>query len=391
MRRALVAIILGVGIGYPAAIVLTGPRPVPPSPTPHPTTTTTVVAETTGTATAATTTTTPSTSTTAPAVRTYLVWATGGLTGELTAGMVAEFDRVSIVQGDVVELVAPGGVVPLDGVAIDPDAHAPFDPDGSLAALRAGGVVLGETSAGLRGVAVGDRLELVTGSYRLVGVAPDTVVGAAEIVFSRDDPTRPVAVDRYALIGSDLPRVELEARVRAMYDGAAALRIRAEGESPWLRHGDAVLPQVFIKQALGEFSYTGLRGGSFVPDPAWVEANIVRTEVPILGEVACHRQVAARLDTAMSRLVEEGLSHLVDPTAFAGCYDPRFIRAAGGRSSGVSRHAWGAAVDINADDNPLGSIGTQDQRLIEVMIEAGFTWGGEWLVPDPMHFEYGGR
>jgi hypothetical protein len=34
-------------------------------------------------------------------------------------------------------------------------------------------------------------------------------------------------------------------------------------------------------------------------------------------------------------------------------------------------------------------VGTQDPRLVEVMAEWGFIWGGDWAVPDPMHFEYG--
>ena len=79
----------------------------------------------------------------------------------------------------------------------------------------------------------------------------------------------------------------------------------------------------------------------------------------------------------------------LDPAGFAGCWNPRYIRPTTGRSSGISRHAWGAAVDLNAESNPQGSAGTQDPRLVEVMLEWGFTWGGDWLVPDPMHFEYG--
>jgi hypothetical protein len=35
---------------------------------------------------------------------------------------------------------------------------------------------------------------------------------------------------------------------------------------------------------------------------------------------------------------------------------------------------------------PLGS--GQDPQLVETMARWGFTWGGFWLVPDPMHFEY---
>lgn len=91
----------------------------------------------------------------------------------------------------------------------------------------------------------------------------------------------------------------------------------------------------------------------------------------------------------MSQLQAEGLAHLVDPVGFAGCWNPRFIRSASGAPSGVSRHSWGAAVDLNARSNPLGTLGTQDPRLVEIMIDWGFTWGGDWLFPDPMHFEYG--
>ncbi|MEX1004472.1 MAG: M15 family metallopeptidase [Acidimicrobiia bacterium] len=62
-----------------------------------------------------------------------------------------------------------------------------------------------------------------------------------------------------------------------------------------------------------------------------------------------------------------------------------------GTSAGLSRHSWGAAVDINAPTNPYGSDGTQDPRLVAIMQSWGFTWGGDWLVPDPMYFEFGGE
>jgi hypothetical protein len=53
-----------------------------------------------------------------------------------------------------------------------------------------------------------------------------------------------------------------------------------------------------------------------------------------------------------------------------------------------SFHAYGAAIDINAPENPFGGIPTQDQRLVAVMEQWGFNWGGNFLVPDGMHFEY---
>jgi hypothetical protein len=236
---------------------------------------------------------------------------------------------------------------------------------------------------------LGDELIVEGVAYEVTAITPDDVVGAAEVIFDRSDPDAPVATNRYALVSTDLARNEFEDVVRGMYDGPAPLRIRSRGESPWLRHGDAVLPQVFIKSALGEFAYSNLTGSEFSQDPAFVEGSIVTAEVPILGKIQCHETVVEMLAGAMGQLADEGLAHLVDPAGFAGCWNPRYIRPTTGTSSGISRHAWGAAVDLNAASNPVGSAGTQDARLVEVMLEWGFTWGGDWLVPDPMHFEYG--
>lgn len=84
----------------------------------------------------------------------------------------------------------------------------------------------------------------------------------------------------------------------------------------------------------------------------------------------------------MEELVERNLGSLIQQSQ--GCFYPRVI--AGGR--GISRHGWGAAVDINIGSNPEGLESIQDPRLIEVMERWGFTSGHEWLIPDPGHFEY---
>lgn len=384
MRRALqlLTLVLAVGVGYALAVAF-APGVVAPSMTPQP-------GERTAEDVPTTSSTTQASTTTLPNAETYLIWSTGGLTSELVVALTTEFEDISVVRGDAVELDAgDGSVVPLDGLAIDPESHAVFDPTGSLADLRPGLVVLGETSADFRSAGVGDVLTVSGVEYAVAEIVPDSVVGAAEIVFAQSDASSPVTTDRYVLVSTDLVRNVFEDRVRAMYNGPAPLRIRTEGESPWMRHGDAVLPQIFIKKALGEFTYANRSGSEFSQDSEFVGANIVTTEIAILGEVRCHRTVAEMLDGAMGQLVEEGLAHLVDPAGFAGCWNPRYIRPTTGRSSGISRHAWGGAVDLNAPSNPVGSAGTQDPRLVAVMAAWGFTWGGDWLVPDPMHFEYG--
>ena len=59
-----------------------------------------------------------------------------------------------------------------------------------------------------------------------------------------------------------------------------------------------------------------------------------------------------------------------------------------GQTAGaLSHHAWGSAIDLNVSANPLGGPSHQDPRLVEVFRKWGFTWGGDWLTPDPMHFE----
>ena len=383
-RRALelVTLIIAVMVGYGIAVVV-APGVVAPSENPTPGARTT--AETTTTAASP-----GSTTSVVSRPETYLVWSTGGLTPELTAGLEDRFEQLSVVRGDVVEMDSGEGlVVPLDALAIDPDAHASFDPDGSLTPLLPGTVALGETSAGFRRLTLGDGLSIGGATYEIVAIVPDSVVGAAEVVFSKSDQSSPIVTDRFALVATDLDRNEFEDVVRDMYDGPAPLRIRTQDETPWLRHGDAVLPQIFIKTALGEFGYGERSGSGFTQEPEFVGDNIVEATVPILGEVTCHAEVVDMLSGAMAQLVDQGLSHLVDRAGYAGCWNPRYIRSTTGTTAGISRHAWGAAVDINAATNPVGSAGTQDPRLVEVLLDWGFTWGGDWLVPDPMHFEYG--
>jgi hypothetical protein len=181
-------------------------------------------------------------------------------------------------------------------------------------------------------------------------------------------------------------RAAVEGPLRAALPAGTSMQLRAPGETPFLRASDAVLPQVLIKEHFGEFAWQPPPPGQddFILDPAWVAANIVDAEVPILGHVRCHRALVPALTRALDDLVQQDLAGLVDPSTFQGCFVPRMTRS----GSGISRHAWGAAVDINFADNQTGVASAQDERLVAAMARAGFTWGGGWLVPDPAHFEY---
>lgn len=68
---------------------------------------------------------------------------------------------------------------------------------------------------------------------------------------------------------------------------------------------------------------------------------------------------------------------------FGGCYCYR-KRVNG---SALSVHAWAAAIDIDPIGNPYGKKGRMPEKVIEIFEDEGWEWGGNWKVPDPMHFQ----
>ncbi|HUP16999.1 MAG TPA: M15 family metallopeptidase [Acidimicrobiia bacterium] len=326
-----------------------------------------------------------------PSVSTVLVvWTSGGLPAGLATDVqsLGGVSLVSEIRSDLVWLDSDAGdgfVVPVEASAVD-DAYARIAPAEwtiTLAGLQDGEVVLGESSASLRSAVVGDVLSTGARDLDVVGVLPDQVVGAAEIVTTITTGSElGVTTPRYLLVTIDGDRTDFERSVREVLPEGMAVRIRAPGETPFLRHGDAVLPQVIVKSGFGEFSLRLDGSGSFDIHSEWIEDNLATVEVPLLGQVTCHVGMLDSLRGAMAEVERSNLGFLVE--TFDGCYNPRFI----GGTRSLSRHAWGVAVDLNYAANPTGQVTVQDPRLVSIMERWGFTWGGNWLVPDAAHFEW---
>lgn len=347
----------------------------------------------------------PSRAALVPADSVLLVWTPNRLPAGLATRMraVRGVSAATVVRGGLVSLTASfdiesgpvdrpprGMAIPLDAIAFDPATYPGFVPVSARATFRRlgpGQVLLGSTSARLRRLGPGGRLVTAEGHRLAVaGVVDDALVGAAEIALTRAGATAVgIDTDRYLLIAYRGGRAGVESAVRRLLPPGLAVRFRGPGETPFLRNGDAVLPQALIKERFGEFAYRPGRGLGIIEDPAWEAADIVTTRVPLLGRVRCHRALIPALTSAMNELRQRNLTGLVDPRAFGGCWNPRLIRSDGG---GISRHAWGAAIDLNVSVNPTGLASAQDPRLVEVMQRWGFTSGARWLVPDPSHFEY---
>lgn len=334
-----------------------------------------------------------------PSDSVLLAWAAGGLPDGLAERIAgaAGVSGATVVRGDLVELraswsaagqpvdaPADGFVIPLDAIAVDPATYPGFMPASArarFADLADGEALLGATSARLRGLGPGATLALADGSQVSVrGVVDDTLVGAAEIVLAAPA----LATERYIMVRFTGHRADVEETLRGVAPPDVPLRIRGPGETPFLRHGDAVLPQALVKERFGEFSYRRTDGRDLELASEWTERFVATEDIPLLGTVRCHRDFLPALAGAMAELAKRNLGYLIEAEGFAGCYAPRLTTS----QEAVSRHAWGIAVDLNWPDNPVGGASTQDARLVEVLQRWGLTWGGEWLVADPAHFEH---
>ena len=111
----------------------------------------------------------------------------------------------------------------------------------------------------------------------------------------------------------------------------------------------------------------------------------------LLRVIRCHRLVApslARVFAAICRLFpSEPTLRAAGLHLFGGCYAHRLIR---GSRKTLSLHAYGAAIDLDPDHNPLGrppTAAAMPSSVVALFEAEGWTWGGRFSRPDPMHFE----
>ena len=282
--------------------------------------------------------------------------------------------------------------VPIEIAAVDPSVYQGFVPPeqrASIELLARGGMLLGDGGAKLRDIEQTGTLEFGDVALDVTGVIDDGLIGAHEGVVSYETGAE-IGIDRvrYLLLalapGSSITRVESE--LRALSPQQTKMRVRAPGETPEFRHGDAVLPNVRLKELLGEFSATPSSGPDIDIDPTWVRDHIETVVMPVIGTVRCNRAIVPQMSAAFEEIIRSGLTDLIDPADVGGCFSARFLSQDPG--AGISHHAWGAAIDLNVSQNPFGKRSNMDPRIVDVFERWGFTWGGRWLVPDPMHFEF---
>lgn len=157
----------------------------------------------------------------------------------------------------------------------------------------------------------------------------------------------------------------------------------------------------------------GNPGTPGAPNHAWYAANIVNVELPWsmanamdpggapIIHTLFHKAAAPHLinalqdvwDTAQGHLAAgqstRALIHSFGGDLWCGTYNLRFVR--GYEAQGVlSPHAYGIAIDIFPEKNPMGKPlrTTFPAWYVSAWKRHGFIWGGDFVGrPDAMHFE----
>jgi hypothetical protein len=216
----------------------------------------------------------------------------------------------------------------------------------------------------------------------------------------------PDAADRLGI--SRLSRVVIWGfRSRAAIDSALrsnglvsiAVRLRRSWDLP---DPDSTIGMARTKQLLGEFAYRVNSNGSVTQETAWQAANLPggRRNIGLGIRARCHLAVESAMSAALAESAARGVSWTInvgDANLAGGCHYPRFNRLTPDSAVGfLSRHSWGMALDTNTRGSCQGCIPDFSRTeagctVVRIFRKHGFAWGGNFLTPDGMHFEYVGE
>jgi hypothetical protein len=136
-------------------------------------------------------------------------------------------------------------------------------------------------------------------------------------------------------------------------------------------------------------------------NPQWERDNLVKVAFPasfgFQGTFKMHKGAADQFKAWFSLISEQKLfKHIISNN---GSYNPRLKRGDNVplNKYGLSRHARGLALDLNAAYNPMGRPGAKlgepgcILELIPLANECGIVAGADWhgASQDSMHFELG--
>lgn len=152
-----------------------------------------------------------------------------------------------------------------------------------------------------------------------------------------------------------------------------------------------VPPPNGLEELRHRFGALEVRGGAIIGPAGWESRNMhTVVDLPLWSprRVYLNNALEAPLREALRRCRELDDGYQLRTL---GCFAPRAKRT---NPDHLSVHSWGLAVDLNASSNPLspsrGAPMVRDipDAWVAAFEAVGFTWGGRFLHPDPMHFQW---
>ena len=327
-----------------------------------------------------------------------------GVTAGEAVPHALKFTTISLTaqtrQGKAVLRLDEGWRIPM-ATMVAPTAYVRATGGNAMArVLSRGEVVMGKTSASVRGALVGDVLVLRDNKFRMhpftVGaIVADDFLDFGDLLMSSVSASSlgDMPVARIAITHIVSPKTVLDGLKRNGIVIGQTYRLRTswDNENP-----DGTLGTAITKKLFGEFAYRPTTGSSILVSGAWASRSIVWTirynDIKLRNN--CHRLVTSAFQGALTEIKRTGLSHYINlknSNSFGGCFVGRYDRLAGNFDV-PSRHAWGIAIDINTDTNPQGGVPKMNCAVVRIFRKWGFAWGGNFWPADGMHFEYvGGR
>ena len=299
----------------------------------------------------------------------------------------------------VVQKVLKGYQVPMSTTVQDIEVVRNLMSLQAAEALQANTIVMGRSSAIIRGARIGDIVTLLDirdkqHEFVIGNIAEDILVGEADLLLSprQADLLGAKMITRYTIIGfTNATALENAIRIAGFRDGNA-FHIRKTWDAP---NPDATRGLAVAKRMVGEFAYKVSESGQVLLEGGWPQKYISPRAVfdDIGVKAACNVNVRVAIQGALSEVRRQGLSRYVDvgnTNAYGGCFYPRYNRLAG-KLGYLSRHSWGMALDMNTSVNGQGVVPRMDCRIVRIFRHWGFAWGGNFTPSDGMHFEYVGE
>ena len=298
--------------------------------------------------------------------------------------------------------------IPMGTTVIDADVVGILMGPDVSAVLSATSIVMSTRTASLRGAQAGDVVTLRSAfgsdvDFTIGAVVADEITGGTELLIAPEAAQR-IALERKSRVvmwGFE-SRAEID---EALADeGLVSTRIRIRRSwDPF--DPDSTLGMARSKELLGEFGYRVESSGAVTQEAAWQAANLpsgrrlLNDTIRIIAK--CHLVIEPALQAALAEAAAAGVGGVFDvgdANLAGGCHNPRFNRLSQSSTIGfLSRHSWAMAIDINTRGSCQGcappDFATDPGGCTAVRIfrKHGFAWGGNFLTPDGMHFEYVGE